>query len=311
MGEFETRLSSFFNTFSPTLELVDDLIRKRSHAQEIIILICSRLDALASTASPEDAPKRESFVKFACNYGQRRRFFSKVSVGDLYYEFAYHDFLLSNGILIDAGRLFRYSREADDVLRFIDYSDIPLVDKLVEHMFSKVMSALSSSFRVKPGQPLAKSHTASVDEVLRCITNSLERSRLREFGKSISEAIKPLIKTKVTARILYERFRSEVIHGGHVQIDNKRFFSENLPYWTPFYRREYGTWLLLEFPAKFLRSLLERCIKTYKHHLIVKGVVPVGIHWLVFGEDNGKSLRYMDDQTLGEYGTARLRLSSH
>jgi hypothetical protein len=310
MGELETRLSSFFDNFSPTLELIDDLIRNKSHPQEVIILTCSRLDALASTANPEDAPKKESFVNFICDYCQDHSFFNKVSVGDLYYEFAYHHYLLSEGIFMDDGRLFRSSRHDDAMIQFVDYSDIPLIDEWVKYMFTKVMRALSSSFRVKPGQPLAKSHTASIDEVLSCIASSLERSRIKNFSKSIVEAIEPLVKTKVAARLLYERFRSEAIHGGLVQISNKRFFSENLPYWTPWGREEYGYSLLLEFPAKFLRRLLKGCMETYKRHLIAKGAVPIGIHQLVFGEDNMKNLQYIDDQSLGEYGTVRFKLLS-
>jgi hypothetical protein len=308
MGILKTRLSSFFNTFSPTLELVDDLIRKRSHPQEIIILTCSRLDALASIASPEDAPKKEAFVNFICNHGQKRRFFNKVSVGDLYYEFAYHHYLLSEGIFMDGGRLFRSSRDDDAMIEFVDCSAIPLTEERVKNMFTKVMRALSSSFRVKPGQPLAKSHIASIDEVLSCIASSLERSRIKNFSKSTIEAIEPLVKTKVIARLLYERFRSEAIHGGHVQIDNKRFFSRNSPYWTPLGREEYGYSLHLEFPARFLKRLLERCIESYKHHLIAKGVVPVGIYQLVFGEDALKYLGLMDVDSFGKHGMTRLKI---
>jgi hypothetical protein len=310
MSDLETRLSLFFDTFSPTLELVDDLIRNKSHAQEIIILTCSRLDALASTANPEDAPKKESFVNFVCNYGQQREFFEKVSVSDLHYELGYYHWLLVEGLLMDHGRLYRYSRLDDVPLRFIDYSDIPLLNETVEYMLSKVMHALSSSFRVKPGQPLAKSHIASIDEVLNCVTLAIKKSHLKKLEGSILKAIEPLVRTKVTARILYEKFRSEVIHGGHVRVDEKKFFSENSPYWTPYYSDIYGSFCVLEFPAKFLRELLERCIETYKHHLIAKGVVPIGIHWLVFGEESMKYLEFIDEASLGEYGVARLKLPS-
>jgi len=310
MGELETRLSSFFDTFSPTLELVDDLIRNKTHAQEIIVLTCSRLDALASTANPEDAPKKESFVNFVCDYGQERNFFNRVSVSDLYYELGYYYWLLVEGLFMEHGRLYRYSRLDDAVLRFIDYSDIPLDGALLEYLFSKVMAALSSSFRVKPGQSLAKSHTARVDEVLKSISASIKKSYLKEFEESIVKSAEPLIRTKITARILYERFRSEVIHGGHVRVDEQKFFTEDSPYWTPLYSDLYGSFCLLELPAQFLRDLLERCIETYKNHLIAKGVVPAGIHWLVFGEDSMKNLQYMDEDTLGEGGIARLKLPS-
>jgi len=310
MGMLERKLSSFFTTFAPTLELIDDLIRERAHAQEIIILTCSRLDALASTAKPEDTPKKEAFVSFVCDYGQDREFFEKVSIGDLYRELAYSHWLVKEEILMQHGRFYRSSSQDDPVLRFIDYSDMPFDDELIKYMLGTIMKALSVSFRVKPGQSLAKSHLASAGQVLDAICSYIKHTRLKVVEEKIMKSIEPLVRAKTAARVLYDEFRSEVIHGGHVQIDEKKFFGQKSPYWTPYYSDYYGAFYRLEFPARFLRSLIECCIETYKHHLIVKGVVPAGIHWLVFGENSGRYLRLMDENSYDEYTAVRLRLKS-
>jgi len=172
------------------------------------------------------------------------------------------------------------------------------------------MKALSVSFRVKPGQALTKSQVASVEQVLDSIRSYVGHTHLKRVEEKIIKSIEPLVRAKTAARVLYEEFRSEVIHGGHVRIDEKKFFSQSSPYWTPYYSDEYGAFYRLEFPARFLRSLLEGSIETYRHHLTAKGVVPAGIHWLVFGEDSAKYLKFMDETSFAEYGAVRLRLRS-
>lgn len=309
MDELKTRLSQFFESFSPTLDLLDDLIRSRSHPQEIIILTCSRLDALASTATPPEAPKRDSFVKFVCAYGQDRDFFNRVSVSNLYRDISRYEWLLAEGLLLQSGRMYRFSQGDDDMVQFIDYSDVPLTEEWLGRMLRTILRVLQSRFRVKPGQPLQKSPMADVDLVAESITAAVKRSRCRGFAETISEAVKPLIRTKVIARILYEEFRSEVIHSGQVVIDEERFFVEARPYWGAFEHPNLGQCLFVEFPALYLRNLLANCIKTYRHHLVAKGVVPAGIHWQVFRGDNIEKLKYMDPDTLGEYGVARFKLS--
>ncbi len=309
MNKLERQLSSFFSTFNSTLELVDELINSKSHAQEIIILTCARLDALASTSKPQDSPRRDAFISFVCDYGQDRDFFNRISVGDLYWDFYYHRNLARQGLLVSEGRFYRYSMHTDAFIEFIDYSDIPLVEATIEHMLNKTMDALSSCFRVKPGQSMMKKYIASMDEVLECIGDSLKRSRLKSYGDSIVKALRPLVNTKILARILYERYRSEVIHGGHVEISENKFFSETSPYWAPFHDFSHGRWLQVEFPAKYLKVLLERCITTYKQHLVAKGTIPIEVHLLAFGEEGVKNFRYIDDESFIERFKTRLKIS--
>jgi hypothetical protein len=146
--------------------------------------------------------------------------------------------------------------------------------------------------------------------VLDSICSFVRHTHLKTLEQQIIKSIEPLVKAKMAARVLYEEFRSGVIHGGYVNVDEKKFFSQSLPYWTPYDSPYYGTFCRLEFPAKFLSSLLECCIETYRHHLMAKGSVPAGIHWLVFGEDSGKYLEFMDETSYADYVPVRLKLTS-
>jgi hypothetical protein len=62
--DLTAKLNSFFEQFSSTRELVDELIRSKSHPQEILILLCSRIDALASHAVREDELRQKEFTRF-------------------------------------------------------------------------------------------------------------------------------------------------------------------------------------------------------------------------------------------------------
>jgi len=56
------RLERFFNLFEPTIKLAEDLIAARSNSQEVVLLLCARLDALASCTGREDQSNRQAFT---------------------------------------------------------------------------------------------------------------------------------------------------------------------------------------------------------------------------------------------------------
>lgn len=58
----EQRLHTFFDLFDSTLELTEDLIASRSHAQELLILLCSRLDALACSSVAINIPRKKRLL---------------------------------------------------------------------------------------------------------------------------------------------------------------------------------------------------------------------------------------------------------
>jgi hypothetical protein len=88
--DLKAKIDNFFDQFSSTRELVDGLIRSKSHPQEILILLCSRIDALASNSAREDEPRQKAFTRFVTIYSGKSKTFESVSIGDLYYELDYH-----------------------------------------------------------------------------------------------------------------------------------------------------------------------------------------------------------------------------
>jgi len=300
-------LDTFFRQFSSTAELVDRLIDSREHPQEILLLLCGRLDALASGSVREGEPGAKSFSHFITAHGRRRQLFESISIGDLYYEVNYHRWLLP-GTLAKAGRLHRFSHIDDGILHLLTESDIPLTRQAATLLLTGILEALRRHFRVTPSQPTRKLATAARSEVTRIILQGLETVLSRECLTRLPNALKPLLGSRTVSRILYEKFRCGVIHGGHVLIDQEKFFGETEPYWTPLFSEHYGSFLLVEFPARFLASLLHNCIEGYRFHLIAKGKVPPDILFQVFEGEVLKYARLMDSDLLPEGGPVKFAI---
>ncbi|MFQ5792814.1 MAG: hypothetical protein ACE5JI_20280 [Acidobacteriota bacterium] len=301
------RIDTYFDLFSRTLELSEQLIPARSHGHEVLILLCSRLDALASSAFREGYPNRKAFVDFVTGYGRRRNLLQSISVGDLYHELAYHRWFLPTTIP-KPGRLNRFSRVDDPILTLLVQSDIPLTERDADRLLGGIMRALRETFRVMPGQPLSKRHLATRNDVVNEITKAFDSPRKRNIAEALPQALGHLLDAKKMATILYEKFRSEAIHGARVQLDNRRFFRDSDPYWVPRYSESVASYLLAEFPARFLVNLLSDCIKTYRRHLISKGVLPADIIYAIFEDDFLAFIDLLDEEMLPEYGAVQFRL---
>jgi hypothetical protein len=301
--ELKRGLDQFFDQFSSTRELVDSLIQAKSHSQEILILLCSRIDALASISTIEDEASGKSFMGFVTTYSGKSKLFESVSVGDLYYELDYHLWLLP-GMLEKPGRIRLFSRLNEPILKLLVDSEIALTLEEAQRLIKRIQRALRKHFRVAPNQPLTKRPLAS--------TNEVEQAVLAEFGGRqdsvrkllIKKAFAPLISSKTLGRVLYERFRCEVIHGGRVLIDESKFFSQKEPYWKPLYSAFYGPFQFVEFPAQFLASLFSDCLQHYKKRLEATGKVPPGIHYAIFSDAQLSHLNLLDDNLLPRGRTA-------
>jgi hypothetical protein len=294
--ELTSRIRDHFAQYASTLSLVDSLIEAKTHAQEVLILVCARLDALANSAGTEDEPQYKKFARFVTNYGGRADFFRSVSLGDLFYEIGYHRWL-APGLLPVPGRLHMFSDLNREVAMLLDDSGIELTESGADRLLSNIQSCLARHFRVRAKQRHKKQLRASTSTIVSTLVKNMRKTP-RSILQNIPSAIKPLLLSKTGAAILYRRFRSEAIHGGKVMLDERRFFTEREPYWKPLYSEFYGSFLFLEFPARFLRVLLENCIQTYEKHILTKRAIPPDIHFDLFPDDILTHLDWLDHDLL-------------
>ena len=296
-------LDRYFGQFLSTRQLVDDLIQAKSHPQEILILLCSRIDALASSAAREDEPSGKSFTRFLRDYSGESKLFDAISAGDLYYELDYHVWVMP-GMLEKAGRFNVFSRINEPILKFLVDSEIPLTLHDVQSFLRRIQRALRKHFSVAPHQRRRRQPLATANAMKQAIVGEFRGQRNRTQRQGLQKALDPLISSKTLARLLYERFRCEAIHGGRVLIDDTRFFVEKQPYWKPLRSDFYGPFQLVEFPAQFLSSLFSDCTRNYRKRLEAIEKVPPDIHFQMFPDDVFGHLDLLDTTLLPRGRTA-------
>lgn len=296
-------LNRYFGQFSSTRQLVDQLIKGKSHPQEILILLCSRIDALASTAAAEDDPRAEAFARFVSTYSGNRKLFESVSAGDLFYELDYHLWLMP-GMLEKAGRLHVFSGLNEPIIKLLVASEIPLTLEEAQLLIRRIQRGLRKRFRVAPKQRRDKPEIGSHETIRSAIISEFSTRSAKPTGEVLRKALDPLISSKTLARILYEKFRCGVIHGGRVRIDEPRFFIEKSAYWVPMYSEYYGPFQFVEFPARFLASLFSDSIQHYRKRLEATGKVPPGVHFEMFPDDPLGHIELIDENLLPKGRTA-------
>jgi hypothetical protein len=297
-------ISRFFELFDPTIALAERLIAANEHAQEVLLLICARLDALASYAGREDQPNREAFTNLVTHYGGERPLMESVSAGDLYYELGYHRWLLE-GLLPKPGRIIRFSRLDDPVIDLLEQSDIPLTLDAARALLTRLMKVVESRCRCRPGQPRRKPNRIKRAALTGAIEQEFKRSRSVEADK-LSNAVQPLLRSKTIAALLYENFRNAAVHGVKVDLDEGRFFREQQLHWEPLYSEYYPPFMFVKFSGPFLLSLLRNCLRTVREAWIAKGKIPPDVYWHVFGVSY-EELNLLDQNLLPQTRSLRFQ----
>lgn len=201
-----------------------------------------------------------------------------------------------------------FSRLNKEVLLLFERSGIALTEKDRGGMLARIMEALRANFRVMPQQPSKKRPLGKIPIITEAIVDRIVHSRFKAETDEMPDALKPLLNSKMVATILYQRFRCEAIHGGMVRIDEERFFKADRPYYRPQYSDYYGSFRLIEFPARFLFQLLRNCLRSYEHHLAATRKLPPDIHFQAFDDDALDSLEFLDVELLPRGGPVGLDL---
>jgi hypothetical protein len=291
------KVDSFFKLFEPTIQLAERLITENNNAQEVVLLLCARLDALASCIASEDQSNRESFIRLLVNYSGYRDLMGSVSAGDLYYELGFHR-RFAESMIPKTGRLVRFSRLDDPIIELLDRSNIPLTLEAAQGLLTRLMRVMTENFRCRPGQALRKPTTAKPKTITDALTEEFKHSRDLEVRQGVERAIQPLLRTMTVAALLYENFRNPAVHGLKVELDESTFFQSKQPHWRPLYSEHYPPFMFIKFPGPFLLELLRNCMRTVKHEMLAKGKLPPDAHFHVFGTNMGGSTEFLDSELL-------------
>jgi len=306
-NRLEDALDRYFANFNGTLDLAIKLITDRKNPIEVLILLCARLDALASDAAKDDMPSRKAFTSFVTAYAGHRDLLSSISVGDLYYELGYHRWLLE-GMIPSPGRVHIFSRLDEPIIHLLDEAGLPVTLKDSDVLLGTLMRIIKREYRAIPGQHAGK-RFVNATSLQNKIAERAKHTKLKKIANNLPHALAPLLERMKISSILYQRFRSESIHGATVILDEQRFFSEKEVYWKPVYSDYHGKYELVEFPARVLLSVLEQSIKTYRAALVGKGKIPPAVHFFAFPGNIFESLELLDTELLPDVGRIRLKPS--
>lgn len=296
----------FFDLFDPTMALVERLIAKKENAQEVLLLLCARLDALASCMFNEDKSNKESFTKLVVAYGRKRDLMESISAGDLYYESGFHRWLI-DGTLPKPGRIVRFSRIDDPVIEMLDLSDIPLTAEAAGALLTRLMKVVESRCRCRPRQSLKKPSMLKPNALTDAIESEFRNSRAVEVDKLL-KAIQTLLQSKSVAGLLYQDFRNAAVHGVKVEFDEDQFFSEPGPFWQSLYSVYYPSSISLKFSGSFLLTLLRDCLGTLRQAWLAKGKIPPDVHWYLFG-NRLDEIHLLDTDLLPQVRSLRIQRS--
>jgi hypothetical protein len=304
---FEAKVDGFFSLFEPTIKLAEDMIVRRTNAQEVVLLLCARLDALASCISREESSNRQSFVTLVTNYSGHRDVMESVSAGDMYYELGYHRWL-AEGMIPKPGRLTRFSRVNDPIIQLLERSDIPLTAVHAEKLFTRIMAVLTHNFRCRPGQPVRKPMIAKPQFIIEKLLAEFRRSADSDLRRQIEIAVRPLLDSMTIAALLYGKFRNNAVHGIKVQFDEIEFFKHQELYWEPLFSEYYPPFLLAKFPAPLLLQLLRNCATTLKRKMLATRRLPPDVHFHIFGGGVTEHLEYLEARLLPQPSLLRVQL---
>ncbi len=299
------RITDAFTEYQSTIGLIEELIRKKTHINELIILVCARLDSLANAACQETTQKG-NFFKFVTTYSNHRDLLTTVSLPDLHNYFARHLWLLS-GMVGKAGRLHIIDAVEDaPIVPFVWKSGLPITEEDIGLLLRFVLRALRSSYRVMPGQSRKKKEFQKVPELHKQLLDAAALYKTQKYVKAM-EAIVPILKDHLIGNLLYTDYRCAVIHDYGFEVDPTLFFKATTPYYAIF-SNDYVDYrqFRLHFPAAFLLSLLRDCVEKYQEKLLHTLKLPSTIWFKIC--DALEEPEYLDEDTLTEGRDARLTI---
>ncbi len=309
IDEFEQKLDESLSIYCDTIKLIDHLINEKRNSQEVILLVCSRLDSLANLAIHKSATQKQSFTKFISHYSGDKKIFNSISVGDLYWYLLHYGDIADGGLIEIPGRIKRIGDESEDFLHFVEKSTIPITGKAVQQLSFRVSRLLEKNFRVKPKQRITKKYITSQNEVKKLIEKEFKIPE----PSQILNSIEPLLERFKIGSILYRRFRCGVIHGFKVPLNERDFFNKKSPFHGVFATIQ-GPVFNIEFPALYLRNLLEKSLHAYTQELKSNKKIPANLYFEIYTIDdifNEDLMDFLDENTLEEFEDVKWRLKNY
>jgi hypothetical protein len=291
----EDRIREVFSErFDSTTALLEQFLSQESNSEEFVILLGSRLDALANLAR-EGRTQQERFTTFLRRYGGRRPILQQVGVPNLYF-CLWRQFITLPATIESAGRLRLYDQLEDrPFIRWLVESGLPLnldeVNRFLEYL-SKIMQrryrTTATQSRVKP--------VMDTEGALREYLMQQAKEHRRGAYVGAMQAVSPLLRWFTIGSLLYREYRSSAIHDFGFAIDERFFEEEDLYVGTLHHDWETTVFLEVRVSGRWLLELYGNCVRNYQRRLIETRLLPHSL-FLEICEFPGE-LEYLDQHSV-------------
>jgi len=144
--EHETQIANTLAIKRQTSVVVEKLAKSRTAAQEIIILLCARLDSLANMAFSR-MTQEERFARFLFTYSGERQLFESVSIPDLYFFLRFQSEVLP-GTIEKPGRIHVFTEDNLYFVRVLWNSGLAIDLRSARSLLRYLHQSLSTNFSV-------------------------------------------------------------------------------------------------------------------------------------------------------------------
>jgi hypothetical protein len=230
-------------------------------------------------------------------------------VGDLYKYLTYFGWIADGGLIDAPGRIHRFGHESESFLTFIERSGVPVTGEYVHRITMRIAKVLQKNFRVKPRQHLSKSYRTSSKRIGEVISQEIKNP----IPDDLIVALDPILDRFKCSSLLYRNYRNQAIHGFKVLLDEDEFFSEDKPFHGEFEYPDDEVVFHLEFPAKYLKYLLNKCLNTFASQLKVRKKLPSDLFNAIFSFEEiieTDAFEYLEEVSSDDFEDVKWRLKS-
>jgi hypothetical protein len=278
--DLSDRIKQAFAKYEDTVELLRDLLSRRENAEEIVILACARLDALANLSGSRGRAG-DRFSRFIETYSGKKAQLRRLAVGDLY-SYMGREYMLLPLTVPAAGRILNLGGNSLPFLRFLADSGLPLEDDALSRCLRRVSVAIQRKYRTTASQSRTKPTEATVDEFVQHVADDMRQSTWREYEETLTKALRGIASGFRLSSLIYREVRSGAIHEHGFHVNQRRFFSERHPFvGTVRHPWEDTLYLGVHIPGPWLVDLVAACTRNYQKHLLQTRKLPADLFFSI------------------------------
>jgi hypothetical protein len=273
-SELRLRIANELEKYRRAVEFLRSSLAAEEGAEEIVILVCARLDALASSRGGSDTG-RLRFTHFVEEFSGEGGRLKKVSVPNLFWELALGEEFLS--ITVAAPGRLRYLDTEARFVRFVADSGVSLSEADIRQFLRWLSKTIQKQYRTTATQSKRKPSLTSRSHLVDHVSRALRGSRWKGLHDETIKAFKALAAEHSLSAILYRDIRSRSIHE-HDFRASEQFFAKTEPFVEPMYSLWGRTRFLgIEFPGPWLVNLLEKTTHRYEEALVRSRQIPLAM----------------------------------